>query len=84
MTEKGHNSKSLCSCFPYGQLHNITRFYGKWTLKFKSFYYFISHRDIFIMLMVYLISYQQTWLETGTFSCPLAINTTGIMVWVIY
>lgn len=36
------------------------------------------------MLMVYRISYQQTSPETGTFSCPLAINTTGILSWVIY
>jgi hypothetical protein len=52
--------------------------------KFKSFNYFISYLDIFIMLMKYLISYQQTSHETGTFSCPLAINTMGVLFWVIY
>ena len=35
-----------------------------------TFYYFISHRDMIIMLIVYLISYQQTQPKQELFHAP--------------
>ena len=75
-------------CVRVFRTHNYTALQGsmaKWTFKFKShvlLLYLSSRHDYYVNSISHFLSTNTT--QTGTFSCPLAMDTAGILFWAIY